>query len=612
MPARMLALTSFAAASLWAAAALAQAPGTSGPVEGFAMHGDVKYGPGFAHFDYVNPNAPKGGDVKMAAIGTFDSFNPFILRGVPAAAIGVTFDTLMVASRDEPFTEYCLVCKTIDVPADRSWAEFTLRPEARFHDGSPITPEDVIWTFDTLKTKGHPMYQSYYRDVVKAEQTGPEKVKFIFKPGITNRELPLILGQLPVLSKKYWASRDFTATTLTPPLGSGPYKVDSFEAGRFVTLRRVPDYWAANLPEMKGQDNFDTIRYDYYRDQNVALEAFLAGKYDIRFERSSKDWATAYGTPAVTEGLIRRETIPDTTGRVMQGYFMNTRHPVFQDRRVRQAMIDAFDFEWMNKHLFYGYYSRIDSYFGKDDQLSAHGVPTGQELAILDKFRKDLPPELFTQPYRLPTTDGSGEWRANERDAFRLLSAAGYKVENGKLVGPDGKPLSFEILLDDPRFERITLPYIQNLRRLGIDARVRTIDTAQYQRRMDEFDFDMTVGLVAQSDSPGNEQRDYWGSAAADIHGSQNLAGIKSPVVDALIDQIVSATDRATLAANTRALDRVLLWGDYVVPQFWLYADWVASWDRFARPPDNPKVGFDPMLWWVDPQKDAALKAKRG
>ena len=612
MRARMLAVASLAAALLWTAAAAAQAPATSGPVEGFAMHGDVKYPAGFKHFDYVNPDAPKGGAVKMEAIGTFDSFNPFILRGVPAGAITATFDTLMVPSGDEPFTMYCLVCKTIEVPRDRSWAEFTLRSEARFHDGSPITPADVIWTFDTLRTQGHPIYRSYYRDVLKAEQTGPETVKFIFRPGTTNRELPLILGQLPVLSKTYWTGREFDKTTLDPPLGSGPYKVDSFEAGRFITLRRVPDYWAANLSETKGQNNFDTIRYDYYRDQNVALEAFLAGKYDIRFERAAKSWATAYGTPAVASGLIRRDVIPDTTGRVMQGYFMNTRRPVFQDRRVRQAMIDAFDFEWMNKHLFYGYYSRIHSYFGEDEQLSSRGVPAGAELAVLDKFRGQLPPELFTQPYQLPKTDGSGEWRAQQRDAFRLLTAAGYKVENGKLVGPDGKPLSFEILLDDPRFERITLPYVQNLRRLGIDARVRTIDTAQYQRRMDEFDFDMMVGLVAQSESPGNEQRDYWGSAAADIHGSRNLAGIKDPVVDALTDQIVSAPDRESLAARTRALDRVLLWGDYVVPQFWLYADWVASWDRFARPKDNPKIGYNPSLWWVDPQKDAALKAKRG
>jgi len=602
MLARTLAVVSLAIASLWTPAR-AQ-PATSGPVPGFAMHGDVKYPPGFKNFDYVNPDAPKGGDVRMAAIGTFDSFNPFILRGVPAAAVGATFDTLMVNSADEPFTEYCLVCKTIEVPADRSWAEFTLRPEARFHDGSPVTPEDVIWTFDTLRAKGQPLYRTYYGDVVKAEQTGPDKVKFVFK-GTNNHELPLILGQLPVLSKTYWAGRDFEKTTLEPPLGSGPYKIDAFEAGRFVTLRRVADYWAANLPVTRGMNNFDTIRYDYYLDQN------LGGKYDLRLERGAKAWATSYDTPAVKAGLIRRDTIPDITGRVMQGYFMNTRRPVFKDRRVRRAMIDAFDFEWTNKNLFYGFYSRIDSYFGKDDQLSARGLPTGAELAILEKFRDKLPPELFTQEYKVPTTDGSGEWRANERDAFRQLRDAGYKVENGKMAGPDGNQMSFEILLNDPRFERITLPYVQNLRRLGIDARVRTIDTSQYQRRMDDFDFDMTVGLVVQSDSPGNEQRDYWSSAAADARGSRNLAGIKDPVVDALIEMIITAPDREALAARTRALDRVLLWGNYVVPQFWLYADWVASWDRFGRPPDNPKVGYNPGLWWVDPQKDAALKAKR-
>ena len=609
MLARLFALTCLATTTLWASA-VAQ-PATSGPVPGFAMHGDVKYPPGFKNFDYANPDAPKGGDVKMSAIGTFDNFNPYILRGVPAAASGATFDTLMVSSADEPFTMYCLVCKTIEVPADRSWTEFTLRREAHFWDGSPITPEDVIWTFDTLRAKGQPLYRSYYGDVVKVEQSGPDKVKFIFK-GSDNRELPLILGQLPVLSKKYWANRDFEKTTLEPPLGSGPYKIDSFEAGRYVTLRRVPDYWAANLPVMRGQNNFETIRYDYYLDQNVSLEAFLAGKYDLRLERSAKDWASSYTTPAVQAGLIRRDVIPDITGRVMQGYFMNTRRPVFKDRRVRQAMIDAFDFEWTNKNLFYGFYSRIDSYFGKDDQLSARGLPTGAELALLEKFRDKLPPELFTEPHKVPTTDGTGEWRENQRDAFRNLRDAGYKVENGKLVGPDGNQLSFEILLNDPRFERITLPYVQNLRRLGIDARVRTIDASQYQRRMDSFDFDMTVGLVPESESPGNEQRDFWGSAAADTPGSRNIAGIKDPVVDALSEMIITAPDRPSLAAATRALDRVLLWGNYVVPQFWLYQDWVASWDRFGRPPDNPHVGYNPGFWWIDPQKDAALKAKRG
>ena len=606
IPARLLLLL----AVLSPLAAFGQQP-TSGPVPGFAMHGDVKYPPGFTHFDYVNPDAPKGGDVRFDATGTFDSFNPFILRGVPAVAIGGTFDTLMVPSGDEPFTQYCLVCETIEVPNDRSWVEFTLRREAHFHDGTPITPEDVIWTFDTLKNKGHPLYRSYYRDVVKAEESGERKVKFTFKPG-TNRELPLILGQLPVMSKAWWATHDFEKTTLEAPLGSGPYKLMAFEAGRFITIRRVPGYWGANLPVNRGQNNFDTIRYDYYRDRGVSLEAFLAGKYDIRRENSAKAWASSYGTPAVQSGLIRREVIPDTNERVMQGYFMNTRRPVFADRRVRQAMIYAFDFEWTNKNLFYGYYTRIDSYFGKDEQLSARGLPTGPELALLEKFRDKLPPEVFTQEYKMPTTDGSGNWRDNERAAFRLLREAGYKVQNEKLIGPDDKPMTFEILLDDPQFERITLPYVENLRRLGIDARVRTIDVAQYQRRMDEFDYDMTVQLIAQSESPGNEQRDFWGSAAAGIHGSRNFAGIKDPVVDALVDFIVAAPDRESLAVATRALDRVLLWGNYVVPQFRLYADWIASWDRFARPKDNPKIGYNPSLWWVDPEKDAALREKRG
>ncbi len=594
-------------------AALAQKAG-AGPSYAFAIHDDVKYPADFKNFDYVNPNAPKGGNITLVVgrATTFDSFNPFILRGVPAAGVGATFQGLMTRSLDEPATDYCVICETIDVAPDRASVEFVLRREARFQDGSPITPDDVVWTFDTLKTKGAPQYRSYYADVIKAEKTGDRKVKFTFKDG-HNRELPGIIGEMVVLSKKYWSTRDFDKTTLEPPLGSGPYKIDAFEPGRYVTLRRVPDYWAANLPTEKGMNNFDTVRFDYYRDETVALEAFIAGKYDIRAENSAKNWATAYkGVPAVESGLIKRDAIKTEKERVMQGYFMNTRRPLFKDRRVREVLIYPFDFEWTNQHLFYGFYRRVRSYFGEDRDLSAHGVPQGDELAVLEKFRDKLPPEVFTTEYNPPKTDGSGNWRDGQRAALRLLREAGWRIDKEKLVDASGKQMEFEILLDNPALERITLPYVENLKRLGINARVRTVDTAQYQRRLDDFDFDMVNELVAQSESPGNEQREYWGSRAAATPGTQNFAGVSDPAVDALVDLVINAPDRKNLEARTRALDRVLQWGFYVVPQYRLYADWVAYWDRFSRPPDNPRIGYYPFIWWVDPQKDAALRAKRG
>lgn len=615
---RIAILIGVALTALSGSAALAQglAPrqgsAPHGPTHGFAIQGDLKYPANFDHFDYVNPNAPKGGDVTLQATqrGTFDSFNPFILRGNPSAAAAALFQTMTIRSGDEPGSSYCVICETMETPEDRSWVEFTLRREAKFQDGSPITPEDILWTFETLKTKGHPMYRSYYADVMKAEKTGERKVKFTFRDA-TNRELPGIISEMPVLSKAYWASRDFEKTTLEAPLGSGLYKIDSFEPGRYVLLRRIPNHWAENLAPVKGTNNFDTIRYVYYRDEIVAREAFLAGEYDIRYETSSKDWATAYDAPVVASGQVKRDMIETEKERVMQGFFMNTRRPIFADRRVRQALTYMFDFEWTNKNLFYGYYTRIRSYFGRDHDLAAHGVPEGEELKILEPFRAKLPPELFTAEYNPPKTDGTGNIRDNQREALRLLQAAGWRVQNQKLVDAGGKQMAFEILLDQPTFERVALPYVENLRKIGVDARVRTIDQAQYQRRIDEFDFDMTVDLVAQSESPGNEQRDFWGSAAADIHGSRNTAGIKDPVVDALIDLVIAAPDRKTLELRTRALDRVLQWGFYEVPHWRLYKDWVAYWDRFGHPAYVPKIGYSPGLWWVDAQKDAALRARR-
>jgi microcin C transport system substrate-binding protein len=591
---------------------VASAPSTPQPSAttsyAVSMFGDLKYGPGFKHFDYVNAEAPKGGDVKLAAIGTFDNLNPFILKGVPAAGSGLTYETLMVGSFDEPFSEYGLVAESIEMPADRSWVAFTLRPEARFHDGSAMTVEDVIWTLETLKAKGQPFFRAYYAQVAKAEKAGDRKVKFTFGPG-ENRELPLIVGQLPVLSRAYWSKRDFEKTTLDPPLGSGPYRVESVEPGRSITYRRVKDHWAARLPVRVGHDNFDSLRYDYYRDITVAVEALKGGAYDFRQENVAKNWATAYSVPAVTQGLLKKEGIRNEVPTGMQGFVYNTRRPVFQDIRVRRALAHAFDFDWMNKNLFFGSYTRTRSYFS-NSELASRGLPTPEELKVLEPLRGKLPEEVFTREYVPP--DGSNQ-REALREALRLLGEAGWTVKDQKLVSArTGEAMTFEILLSDPTWERIALPYAKSLERLGVTARVRTVDSAQYQNRIDNFDFDMVVTVWGQSLSPGNEQRDFWGSAAAALPGSRNLAGIKDPALDRLIDQVITAPDRKALVTRTHALDRALLWGAYVIPHWHINLFRVVYWDKFGRPAVSPKYALGFNTWWIDPQKEAALARRRG
>lgn len=574
------------------------------------LHGTPKYPADFKHFEYVNPDAPKGGEVIQAAIGTFDSLNPFILRGVSAAALGLTFDTLLQSSSDEAFTEYGLLAESIELPADRKWVAFTLRPEARFHDGKPVTAEDVVWSFETLKAKGAPFYRAYYADVLKAEALGERKVRFSFGDTV-NMELPLIIGQMPVLPKHYFADKEFDRTSLEPITGSGPYKVASFEPGRTITYERVADYWAKDLPIMRGRYNYDRIRYDYYRDATVAIEAFKAGAYDFRLENSAKEWATAYDFPAQRQGLAVQREIPHELPTGMQGFAMNTRRPIFSDPRVRLAMNYAFDFEWSNKALFYGAYKRTESYFS-NSELASRGLPEGEELKILEQFRGKIPDEVFTTEYKAPTTDGSGNNRANLRKALELLQSAGWQVKGGKLVNAAGEPFTFEILLSSPAFERISLPYAKNLERLGIEASVRTVDTAQYQNRIDGFDFDMTVDVWGQSLSPGNEQRDFWGSSRRDEQGSRNTAGIADPVIDQLIDLVIQAPDRDSLIARTRALDRVLLWGHYVVPHWHIQAFRTVYWDKFAQPETTPKyaLGFSDT-WWIDPAKAEKVNAFR-
>ncbi|TAN53548.1 MAG: ABC transporter substrate-binding protein, partial [Rhodospirillales bacterium] len=477
------------------------------PVHGIAMHGQPKYTADFKQFDYVNPTAPKGGEVRMAQIGTFDSLNPFIVKGIPPTDIGLLFSTLLTASADEPFSEYSYVAETIEMPEDRSWVVFNLRAIAKFHDGSPVTAEDVVFTFNTLKAKGAPFYRLYYAGVAKAEAAGPRKVKFTFA-NATNRELPLIIGQMPILSKAYWSKRDFESTTLEPPLGSGPYKVESVEAGRSIVYRLDPGHWAKDLPVMKGRHNFERIRIDVYRDATVALEALKAGEYDFRQENESKKWATEYkDAPATKAGLLKAETIPNQRPVGMQGFVMNLRRPLFQDRRVREAMSLAFDFEWSNKNLFYGQYTRTNSYFANSD-LASSGLPEGGELKLLETFRDKLPGEVFAKGFKAPATNGDGNPRENLRAALALLKEAGWEVKDRKLVNArTGEPFGFEILLNSPAFERIALPYVENLKKLGIEASVRTLDTAQYKSRSDAFDFDMTVDLWGASESPGNELR---------------------------------------------------------------------------------------------------------
>ena len=577
------------------------------PMHGLSMYGDLKYPPGFKHFDYVNPNAPKGGLLRLSDIGTFDSLNPYILKGV-AANTEQVFETLLVPSADEPFSEYGLIAESVEVPADRSWVIFNLRPEARFQDGSPITAEDVVFSFDILRTKGHPQLRFYYSAIAKAEILGPLRVKFTFVAG-ENRELPLIVGEMPIFSKAYWQTRDFEKTTLEPPLGSGPYKVESVDPGRSITLKRVENYWGANLGVNVGRFNFDRIRTDYYRDATVALEAFKAGQFDLRIENVSKYWATAYDVPAVQQGLIKKENIPNSRSTGMQAFAFNVRRPIFGDPKVREALDYAFDYEWTNRNLFYGAYTRTESFFS-NSELASRGLPEGKELAALQPFHDRLPPELFTTPYGEPTTDGNGNVRPNLLKALDLLGQAGWHVDKDKLINDAGQPMRFEILLYDASFQRIVLPFVRNLKRIGIEATVRNVDVSQYQNRVNAFDFDMIIMSWGESLSPGNEQSNFWTSQAADTQGSRNVVGIRNPVVDALVGEVISAPDRKSLVARTRALDRVLLWNHYVIPQWHLVADRVAYWNKLNQPEGTPTRGFQIDTWWIDPAKERAVASK--
>ncbi len=573
-----------------------------------AMYGSPKYPANFANFDYVNPSAPKGGKLRLGKEGTFDSFHPYIPKG-NAISTG-SIESLLIESNDEPFTAYGLIAESIDWPDDRSWVIFTLRPEARWHDGQPITADDVIWSFKILTTQGLPQYRFYYRSVSKVEKLGPRRVRFRFSEK-NNRELPIIVGQIPILPKHYWANRDFTKTTLEPPLGSGPYRVTRFEAGRYVVQERVKDYWGKDLAVNKGLNNFAQIRTVYYRDAVAIRLALKSGDIDLRQENQAKAWALDYDIAAVKKGWLNKERVPHQLPTGMQGFVFNTRRSQFQDPRVREALGYAFDFEWTNRNLFFNGYTRTASYFS-NSELAARDLPKARELAILAQYRGKIPERVFTTRFQPPTTDGSGWPRQNLLKARALLRQAGWQVRDMQLVNTrTGKPFRFEILLVAQAFERIVLPFAHNLKRLGIAARVRLVDQSQYINRLRSFDYDMLISVWGQSENPGNEQRSYWTSAAAKQSGSRNLAGIHDPVVDQLVDGIISAPNRAQLLAYTKALDRVLLWSFYVIPNWHIAADRVLYWNKFSRPTIPVKVGVMVNRWWYDPVKAANLLALR-
>ena len=577
-----------------------------------AMHGEPKYDQDFISVEYISKSAEKGGDIVRSAIGTYDTFNPFTLKGTSAAGIGLLYETLTVGSSDEAFTEYGLLAKSIEWPDDRSWVTYTLRDEAKWHDGKKVTSDDVVWTFNTLMEKGHPFYKYYYGDVGEVIKISDNKIKFVFSTN-TNNELALIVGQLPVLPKHYWENKNFEETTLDVPLGSGPYKVKSFDAGRSITYELDLEYWGFKnniVPIKVGKDNMGSIRYDYYKDRGVEREAFKSGEIDFFSENSSKEWATSYDIDAVNEGLIKKELIAHENPQGMQAFAFNTRKNIFADKRVRKALSFAFDFEWTNKNLFYGAYKRTNSFF-ENSELASSGLPSQDELAYLNPYIDQLPKEIFNEKYRNPKTDGSGFIRNELQEATKLLRDSGWKLNDGKLVNSNGEPFEFEILLVSPAFERIVLPFIDNLEKLGISTSLRTIDSSQYQKRIESFDFDMVVFTFSQSLSPGNEQRNFWSSQAADTNGSRNIIGIKNNVVDLLIENLINAKDREDLITITKALDRVLLWNYYVIPQWHISSYRVLYWDIFDQPKQKPKysLGFD--TWWVNQNKYNNISSQR-
>ena len=587
---------------------------------GASLMDQPRYPQGFAHFDYVDPTAPKGGAARLSTPGTFDNFNLVVsgVKGQLALGVAMIFDQLMADSLDEVASKYCWLAEAMSYPPDFSSAAYRLRAQAKWHDGKPVTPEDVIFSFDAFK-KNSPMYSAYYRHVVKAEKTGEREVTFRFDSA-GNRELPFIVGELVILPKHWWEGtdaagrkRDIAGTTLEPPLGGGQYRIKSFNAGRDVVLERVKDYWGKDLNVKAGQDNFDEVRFEYFRDLTVSFEAFKGDQIDWQYENSAKNWATGYDFPAIRDKRVVREEFPVNNMGLMQAYVFNTRRDKFKDARVRRAFNFAFDFEEMNKQLFFGQYKRISSYFD-GSELASSGLPQGQELEILETVRDQVPPDLFTTPYSNPVGGNAVAVRNNQREALRLLKDAGYELRDRRLVDTkSGQPLTVELLLQDPSYERFAVFYKPSLDQIGITMTVRTVDDVQYQNRLRGWDFEMVVENWAESLSPGNEQREFWGSQSADDPGSHNYIGIKNPAVDALVDRVIFAKNREELIAATKALDRVLLWNHYVVPQFNYPFDRTARWDRFGHPDPVAKYssqGGFPGVWWWDQAKAAKLGSR--
>ena len=586
------------------------AAGAEGPRHGLSAFGELKYPPDFHAFEWVNPDAPKGGrlsTIGVAARGTFDSFNNYILKGDPAQGLEYVFDSLMARAWDEPDAVYSLVAASVEVAPDRSWATFQLRPQAKFADGSPLTAADVAFTLAILKEKGHPIYRVQLRDVTNAEVLDPYTVRYTFT-GTQTRDLPLVVASLPILSKAYYATREFDQTSLEPPLGSGPYRVGDFKQGVFVSYKRREDYWAKDLPVSRGRYNFDELRFEYYRDRTAALESFKAGAFDLREEFTARDWATAYDIPAVKQGRMLLLTLPDESPSGAQGFFPNMRRAKLADRRVREALGYAFDFEWTNKNIFYDLYMRTESFF-ENSELKASGKPSAAELALLEPFRAQLREEVFQDAWKPPVTDGSGQDRRLLREAGRLLSEAGWQVKDAKRVNANGEVLELEFLVTDPAYERILAGYVQNLQALGVQTSVRRIDPAQYERRVKSFDFDVVMTRYAMRLTPGVELRTYWGSEAAKTEGSFNLAGISDPVIDALIGKVTEANSREELKTATRALDRVLRAGHYWVPHWYKPSHYIATWDKFGRPAVKPRYERGIIhAWWYDAERAAKLK----
>lgn len=582
---------------------------------GSTLFEKMAYEPGFTAFGYVNAAAPKGGKVRLAALGSFDSINPYTMKGDPANP-GVN-ETLMKPSLDEPSSEYGLLAESVWFPEDYGSVVYRLRPEARFHDGEPVKPEDVIFSMQSLK-KNSTQYAAYYKNVDTVEKTGDHEVTFTFSVK-GNRELPQITGQLPVLPKHWWEGkdangkqRDVASNTLEPLLGSGPYQIAAVRPGLSISVKRFENYWGKDLPVNKGYSNFDEIETQFYQDRNILLEAFKGDQFDIQFESSSKQWATGYDFPAAKDGRVIREEIPRLGVSGMQAWVMNIRRPLFADMRVRRALDLAFDFEWSNANLFYGLYTRSRSYFN-NSELEAKGLPSEAELALLEPLRDKIPPEVFTTEYTSPSNKTPQDRRKNLRAAQGLLAEAGWKAETSGnrqvLKNAKGETFAFTITLDSEAFQRVALPYVEQLALLGIAANVRLVDAAQNERIEAEFDYDMIVGSWGQSLSPGNEQREFFGSEFADQKKSRNQVGIKNPAIDALIDKIVSAPDRASLITACRAMDRVLMWNHYVVPMWFKAADWIAYWKRVKHPDKMPgySPGY-PDIWWYDAEAAATLK----